>query len=123
MAVQSYRDLEVWQKAMDLVTTVYDITKTFPETERFGLTNQLRRAAVSIPSNIAEGQGRRTTKDFLSFLYIARGSLMEVQTQFEIANRLEFVGPEVTTEFEGQTAIVGRLLNGLIRSLNQRSDS
>ncbi len=123
MTIQSYRDLEVWQKAMDLVTKVYEITKFFPESERFGLTTQLRRAAVSIPSNIAEGQGRRTTNEFLSFLSIARGSLMEVQTQVEIAARLSFVTTEFAVTIEEQSATIGRLLNGLIRSLNQRSES
>jgi four helix bundle protein len=123
VTIQSYRDLEVWQKAMDLVTKVYEITKFFPESERFGLTTQLRRAAVSIPSNIAEGQGRRTTNEFLSFLSIARGSLMEVQTQVEIAARLSFVTTEFAVTIEEQSATIGRLLNGLIRSLNQRSES
>ena len=120
---RSYRDLEVWQKAMELVTDVYRMTEHFPESERFGLTNQLRRACVSIPSNIAEGQGRRTDKDFLHFLYIARGSLMEVQTQNEIASRLGFTDTALTKSVEDSTVTVLKLLHGLIRSLNQRSES
>lgn len=121
MALQSYRELEVWREAMDLVADIYSITSSFSDAEKFGLTNQLRRAAVSIPSNIAEGQGRRTTKDFLGFLYIARGSLMEMQTQLEIARRLKFVAD--TKHIDDPSTVVATLLNGLIRSLNQRSES
>ena len=88
MTVHHYSDLIVWQKAMDLVVHVYEVTESFPQREVFGLTNQVRRAAVSIPSNIAEGQGRGTTKDFLHFLAIARGSLQEVETQLLLAYRL-----------------------------------
>lgn len=88
MTVRHYSDLIVWQKAMDLVVHVYEVTESFPQREVFGLTNQVRRAAVSIPSNIAEGQGRGTTKDFLHFLAIARGSLQEVETQLLLAYRL-----------------------------------
>ena len=117
MTVRSYHDLEAWQQSMGPVTDVYSLTAEFPESERFGLTNQLRRAAVSIPSNIAEGQGRLSTKDFLRFLYIARGSLNEVQTQLEIARRLNFI-KEGTVNLSKQADTVGRLLNGLIRSLN-----
>lgn len=85
---RSYKDLVAWQKAMDLVTATYRSTTTFPKEEQFGLTSQLRRAAVSIPSNIAEGQGRLSEKEFRHFLGLARGSLMEVETQFQIAQNL-----------------------------------
>lgn len=88
MKVSHYQQLIVWQKAMDLVEKVYEATKTFPREEVYGITNQLRRAAVSVPSNIAEGQGRRTTADFLRHLGIAYGSLLEVETQLLIAVRL-----------------------------------
>ena len=91
MSVQSYRELIVWQKAIDLVVAIYRITQSFPREEAFGLTSQLRRAAVSIPSNIAEGQGRRSAKEFQRFLDIARGSLQEVETQLLIANRLHYL--------------------------------
>jgi four helix bundle protein len=87
----TYRELIVWQKAINLVEAVYRATKHFPQTELYGLTRQIRRAAVSIPSNIAEGQGRNTTKDFLHFLAVANGSLMELETQIIIARRLNYI--------------------------------
>jgi len=88
---QSYRDLIVWQKAMDLARSVYEISKGFPKQELFGLTSQIRRAAVSIPSNVAEGSARRTTRDFIAFLHIARGSLAELDTQLELCERSGFL--------------------------------
>ena len=88
MAVQTFRDLEVWQVAMDLAAECYCITKKFPRDELFGMTSQIRRAAASVPANIAEGQGRDHTRKFLNFLSIARGSLMEVQTHLLLAERV-----------------------------------
>lgn len=120
MSVQDYRDLEVWQQAMDLVMDVYRETSQFPGHEIYALTSQLRRAAVSIASNIAEGQGRRTTKEFLNHLSIARGSLLEVQTQIEIAYRLEYLKLPNAQSVHQQITIVARLLNGLIRALEKR---
>jgi four helix bundle protein len=90
MKIQTYRDLKVWQLAMDIVTDIYRLSSAFPKEERFALTNQLQRAAVSIPSNIAEGYGRQSTNDYLRFLKIARGSTFEVQTQLEIACALGY---------------------------------
>jgi four helix bundle protein len=120
MSAKHYRELIVWQKAMDLVVLVYRSTKHFPKEELFGLTNQMRRAAVSVPSNIAEGQGRRTTRDFLNFLFIARGSLQEVETQILLAERLTYL-----PEQERQTLIdlateVSRLVTGLITALQNK---
>src|SRR6185369_4825205 len=92
---QNYRDLIAWQKAMDLVELVYAATTGFPTDERFGLTSQVRRAVVSIPSNIAEGQARRSQSEFLHFLSIAHGSLREVETQLLIATRLRYLDPAV----------------------------
>ena len=89
--VKSYRDLLVWQKSMGLVADVYRLTRSFPREEQYGLTAQIRRSAVSIPSNIAEGHGRHGTKDYLRFLGMANGSLFELQTQLEIARTLEFL--------------------------------
>ncbi|MBI5759864.1 MAG: four helix bundle protein [Planctomycetales bacterium] len=120
MAVQDFRQLEVWQEAMNLVTAVYQYSKVFPKEETYGLTNQLHRAAVSIPSNIAEGQGRRSTKEFLNFLSVARGSLLEVQTQTEIAKRLKYLAEAETKLLEQQAGTVIRLLNGLIRALERK---
>ncbi len=90
MKVRRYQDLIVWQKAMDLVEKVYEITRHYPREELYGLTAQSRKAAVSIPSNIAEGQGRSTTPDFLRHLSIAYGSLLELETQILIARRLKY---------------------------------
>lgn len=117
MAVVSYQELIAWQKAMDLVVAVYRATATFPPDERFGLTNQLRRASVSVPSNIAEGQGRGTTKDFLHFLHIARGSLQELETQTLIAQRLNFLPPNEKDSLIALSSEVSRILGGLIRTL------
>ena len=122
MAVQDYRQLEVWQQAMELVIEVYRATVAFPKEETYGLTNQLRRAAVSVPSNIAEGQGRRTTKEFLNHLSIARGSLLEVQTQLEIALHLKYLKTDQVTNLEQRLGTVVRLLNGLMRSLDKKLD-
>lgn len=115
--VKTYQQLIVWQKAMDLVEEVYRLSRTFPREETYGLTSQLRRAAVSIPSNIAEGQGRRTTADFQRHLSIAYGSLLEVETQMLIATRLSYLGQGKSHAVMHMTAEVGRLLNGLMTSL------
>jgi four helix bundle protein len=123
MPVQNYRELEVWQKAMDLVALVYRQTARFPREEMYGLRNQLRRASVSIPSNIAEGQGRRTTKEFLHHLSIARGSVLEVQTQVEIAKRLQYLTEDQAAELDRLIVMVLRLLNGLMNALDRKLES
>jgi four helix bundle protein len=121
LAIRNYRDLNAWQKVMDLVVLVYNLTKEFPDDERFGLTSQLRRAAVSIPSNIAEGQGRDSDRDFARFLSIAHGSLREVETQLLICDRLEYVDlKRITTALE-HAADVGRLMTGLIKAIERAS--
>ena len=120
MPLQDYRQLEVWQEAMNLVTLIYQSTAGFPREETYGLTNQLRRAAVSVPSNIAEGQGRRSTKEFLNQLSVARGSLLEVQTQVEISSRLKYLAADQVGGLEQRIGTVARLLNGLIRSLDRK---
>jgi four helix bundle protein len=111
----TYEDLETWQLAMELVEAVYRHTEEFPIREKYGLTNQLRRAAVSIPSNIAEGKGRSSDRELVQFLNHARGSLYEVQTQLKIARRLHYLPVGTADKLDSQTAEVGRLLNGLIR--------
>src|SRR5438067_1213585 len=123
MGVKSYKDLILWQKAMDLVTIVYRNTLAFPKDEVYGLRQQLRRAAVSIPSNIAEGQCRSTTKDFLNFLAIARGSLAEVETQVLIAQRLAYLSEAQVAELLNLIDEVGRILSGLRNSLGNGSSS
>lgn len=113
----SYRDLVAWQEAMELVHGVYDLTDVFPDREKFGLTSQLRRAAVSVASNIAEGQGRNSKGEFLQFLGNARGSLQEVETQLLVAERRKFGTPETIKALMKQCDKVRRLLNGLMNSL------
>lgn len=120
MAVTSFRDLEAWQKAMDLVASVYQATRGMPKEEIYGLTSQMRRAAVSIPSNIAEGHARRTTGEYLNQLSAARGSLMELNTQLEITQRLEMLTPEALEPVQSLAATTGRLLNGLMTALERR---
>ena len=120
MSIRSYRELEVWQKAMDLVIGCYDAGKRFPQTERYGLTSQLQRAAVSVPANIAEGQGRNHTREFINHLSIAYGSLMEVETHLQIACRLHYIESDSLESLLEKCAVVGRMLNGLMQSLNRR---
>lgn len=117
MAGNHYRELIAWQKGIDLVEAVYRLTRDFPEDERFGLTNQLRRASVSVPSNIAEGQGRRLRKQFVLYLRVARGSLQEIETQLIIAQRLNYVKADVVRPVQELAEDVGRLVAGLLRSL------
>jgi four helix bundle protein len=113
----SFRDLLVWQKAMALVTDVYRETEVFPGRELYGLTNQVPRSAVSIPSNIAEGKGRLSKREFVHFLATARGSLCEMQTQLEIAKNLGFLEMERFDQLDLQSREVGRILNGLIKAV------
>ena len=118
---KSYRDLVAWQRAMDLVNAIYEITALFPKEELYGLTSQLRRAAVSVPSNIAEGQGRRGPVEFKHFLRQASGSLMELETQVMIAERLCYVTQDSAIGILGLSAEVGRLLHGLMNSLDKKT--
>jgi four helix bundle protein len=118
----NHRDLVVWQKAMDLVTKIYKVTATFPNEERFGLSSQMRRAAVSVPSNIAEGHGRKATAAYLNYLSIAYGSLMELETQIEIALRLNFIDPEKISSLLVQTTEIAKMLNGLKKYLSAHED-
>lgn len=120
MAVQSYRELVAWQKAMDLTAEVYQVTKTFPHDELYGITSQLRRASVSIPANIAEGQGRQTTGEFRQFLGHARGSLLETETHILLAMRLHYIAETCGEELLTHASELGRILNGLMNSLRER---
>lgn len=115
----SYRDLIVWQKSMSLVTLVYKMTMQFPTDEKFGLISQIRRSAISIPSNIAEGYGRNYRKDYSRFLQIARGSLFENQTQLEIAVNLEYIKVENLEEIKELSIEVEKMLNSLIKKLEE----
>jgi four helix bundle protein len=114
----TYKDLVVWQRAMDLVTEIYRSTEAFPKQEIYGLSSQIRRAAVSIPANIAEGQGRLTPGEFRQFLGYARGSLLELETLIVVAGNLRYLNPAQVTDLSNHTAEVGRILNGLLNSLS-----
>ena len=116
-SVKSYRDLEVWKKSIELVEMVYRFSANFPQDERFGITNQIRRAVVSVPANIAEGAEREGTKEFLQFLSIAGGSLAETETFLILAERLGMAEGTAISPVMEQAAHVGRMLNGLKRSL------
>ncbi|MFI5459017.1 MAG: four helix bundle protein [Isosphaerales bacterium] len=121
MASQNYTDLVAWQKAMDLLESLYKVAREFPREELFGLTSQLRRAAISIPSNIAEGQGRNSSGDFRRFLSIAHGSVREVETHIHIANRLGYIEDAQRQMILSQCAEVGRLVRGLSNSLPEKN--
>jgi four helix bundle protein len=118
MTVKQYSDLVALQKAMDLVEAVYKITKSLPKEEIYGLTSQLRRAAVSIPSNIAEGQSRGS-REFVHYLALAHGSLSEVETQMAIARRLGYIDEERLARFAELASETGRLIHGLSRSIEK----
>ena len=117
MVSRSYKDLLVWRKSMDLVKAVYIATENFPKAELFGLCSQVRRAVISIPSNIAEGQGRDSAKEFVHHLSFAYGSLMEAETQLQISAELGYIGQAEVDRLLSDTAEIGRLLNGLSRSI------
>jgi four helix bundle protein len=118
----SFRDLRVWQEAMRFAAAVYKVTSSFPKHELYGLTQQLRRAAaVSIPSNLAEGKGHRSDREFRQFLFYARGSLLEVQTQLMIAQELEYITPEEGEGLLASSDAIGRSLNGLINSIAEKA--
>jgi len=117
MKVKSFRDLRVWQKSIDLVEDVYRVTELFPKQEVFGLCSQLRRAAVSIPSNIAEGHAREHLKEYLHFLSVSLGSLAELVTQLEIATRLSYLSKEKLNQILEQTDLLGKQINALRNSL------
>ena len=117
--MKSYRDLIVWQKSMVLVTMIYKLTVKLPDDEKFGLISQIKRSAISVPSNIAEGYGRNYRKDYSRFLQIARGSLYESQTQLEIAVNLSFIAAEDLKEIQELSIEVEKMLNSLIKKLEE----
>jgi four helix bundle protein len=114
-----YQDLRAWQQAMLLAKDIYRATERFPKHELYGLASQLRRAAVSVASNIAEGKGRRTDKEFCQFLYMARGSLFEIGTQVQLAEQLEYLSSETESGLMKGVAAVGSSLTGLINSMEK----
>jgi four helix bundle protein len=116
--MKSHKDLTVYKTSIDLVVDVYRISRSFPDAEKFGLTSQIRRAAVSVPSNIAEGAARNSKKDFIRFLSIALGSLAETETQLEIAQRLEFI--EENPELDEKIIYIRRMILNLIKSIKEK---
>ena len=121
--IRSYRDLKVWQKSMDLTVRTYEVTKGFPSEERYGLTSQMRRAAASVPANIAEGRERRSTREFLQFLGIARGSLAELETFLTLSERLGLLQSATGNRLLGESAEINRMLESMMRALNRKVDS
>ncbi len=123
MSVYSYRDLDVWKKSIALVTASYAATSEFPASERYGLTSQIRRAAISVSANIAEGQGRQGKPEFMHHLSIAKGSLTELDCLFVIAQNLGFTSENKTAEIGAIAEEVGRMLWGLIKALSAKRQS
>lgn len=119
--IKSYRDLLVWQKAIDFVVEAYRATATFPKSETYGVVSQIRRAASSIPANIAEGDGRGSRKEYVQFLIIAQGSLKEVETHSIVADKLSYLTPAQTERLLSPTDEIGRMLGSLIRKLKLSS--
>nr|WP_299418247.1 four helix bundle protein [uncultured Emticicia sp.] len=121
--MKSYIELDVWKQSRLLVKQVYELTKQFPKEEQYGLSNQMRRCSVSIPSNIAERHGRNHTKDSLQFFFIARGSLYELETQLYLSNDLGYFPLDMLNEILGKITTCKQMLNGLIRYFENRISS
>jgi four helix bundle protein len=118
--INSFRDLTVWQRGMDVVVAVYRLTEGFPKSELYGLTSQLRRAAVSVPSNIAERHTRESTKEYLNHISVAQGSVAEILTQVEIASRLGYIGPEQKKVLIDEASVLAKQLHSLRYALRKR---
>jgi len=110
-----HKKLDLWRAAMELAVTIYQVTDLFPREERYGLTDQIRRASSSVPGNIAEGAGRQTRKEFINYLHIAQGSLSELDTHLELARRLGYLGQDSWTALDGKVERIDKMLSGLIR--------
>jgi four helix bundle protein len=121
--INTYKDLIVWQKSVALVTSIYALTRTFPQEEKFGIVSQLNRASISIPSNIAEGWGRESAKNYLQFLRISRGSLMETETLLEISKNLGLIKNNDFSDITNQIQEVSKILQGLIKSIQLKIKS
>ena len=117
-----YRDLKVWQKAIDLTSEIYKLVKLLPNEERYALSDQIRRAAVSVPSNIAEGRGRGTNKEFVRFLLMSRGSLWEVSTQLEICERLNYLSQEDTSNARQMITEISKMINALASTFSNNGE-
>lgn len=115
--MRSHKDLDVWKRSVGLVTFIYDVTKSFPKEEIYGVTNQIRRAAISIPSNIAEGAARNHSKEFIQFLYVALGSLSELETQTIISENLNFLSITDSTKIQKELTELRKMILGLIKHI------
>ena len=122
-AIRSYKDLNVWKASMELVCEVYEVTRNFPDTERYGLTSQMRRCAISVPSNIAEGWSRNSARSFISYLNIAAGSMSELLTQLEIARRINYISAERMQALEHRGIQISKMLYMLIKKIESRSNT
>ena len=120
VVLKSHKDLDVWKRSIVLVTEIYRITKSFPDDEKYGMMNQMRRSAVSIPSNIAEGSARHTKRENIQFLYIALGSLSELETQLTISNNLEYITNDSLYTFQKEILEIKNMTIGLIRYLSRQ---
>ena len=118
MYLQSYKEFMVWQKSIDLAVEVYRLVKILPKTETYTLSDQMRRAVISIPSNIAEGQGRNSTREFIKFLAIARGSQCEIETQLQLCNRIGYLQEDETKTALNLCEEISKMLNSLIKKLS-----
>jgi len=116
------KKLKIWVEAIDLTIEIYSATKQFPDAEKFGLISQLRRASVSVASNIAEGSGRKNTKEFIYFCHIANGSLCEVETQITIANKLEFIKTSIFNSLVEKITELRKMIFGFIKNLKQQNE-
>jgi len=123
MAIGSHKNLDVWKKSMDLVTQVYSLTKTFPKEELYGLSSQMRRAAISIPSNLAEGRSKRTTRDYIRVANMSYGSASELETQLIIAKNLGFAAEDQLNAVINELTEIGKMLYGLVTSLEKKPSS
>ena len=117
--LKNYKELKVWEKAYQLCLEIYKATKSFPKDEMYGLISQIRRAAVSVPSNIAEGYGRKTTREYVHSLYVAYGSVCELETQILISHDLDYIGSGTFDKLQEEIGDVERMLKGLIKSLSK----
>ena len=122
MKTSDFKELKVWQKAMDVAVDVYAFVKTLPKEERFGLGDQIRRCSVSIPSNIAEGHNRNSTKDYIRFLSFSRGSLAELQTQLILCKRVGYLSEASLSSIEIRLVEIDKMLTGLIKTLSHSQD-
>lgn len=123
MLDKPHKKLDAWKLSIDLVTNIYKVTASFPKDEQYSLTSQIRRAAVSIPSNIAEGAARQTKKEFVNYLCIAQGSLSELDTQLEIPKQLSYLNPDQWKSFDDQMDRVDKMISGLIRRNTNRTQA